>query len=97
MLGQFTVLFHDAGRPNPIPEPPSTSNTVDTLDEARELFRAWLTRSGNDYPCGGGSHPFADIVKTECWDEISYGDITGGDGVCRLYRADDGWIERENF
>jgi len=97
MLRQFTVLCHAPFEPGIIPEPPRPEITADNLEEARDIFRDWLERTGNDYPRTDGSHPYADVVKTECWDEISYGDITGGDGACRLYRADDGWIERESF
>lgn len=96
---RYTVLMNDGlGSSGAGPEGPSASNGADTLDEARNLFRVWLQDSGNDYTRADGyGQPWADVVHTDRWDGISYGDITGGDGVCRFERGPRGGIVRENF
>lgn len=98
-LGRYTVLMYDGIGPySPSPEPPSPHNTANTLAHARTLFRRWLRDSGNDYTRREGySQPWADIVLTDNWDGISYGDITGGDGIERLTRGPNGGIIREEF
>lgn len=97
-LGKFTVLTHSGLGDNPYPEAPTRENTVNTLTEAREFFRAWLRASGNDYTRAEGyGEAWADIVPTSNWDGISYGDVTGGDGVERLTRGPRGGVIRENF
>ncbi len=97
-LGRYTVLCHNGFNYHPAPEPPNEHNTTDTIEGARELFRAWLQASGNDYArAEGHGAPFADVVPTANWDGISYGDITGGDGVCLLERTREGQIEQAPY
>lgn len=97
-LPRYAVLMHDGFPSNPWPEPPSADNTVATIAEARRLFRSWLRDSGNDYTRAEGyGAPYADVVRTDMWDGVSYGDTTGGDGVCRFGRGPRGGIVRENF
>ena len=43
------------------------------------------------------AHPLRLAILTEMWDGVSYGDITGGDGVCRFERGPRGGIVRHNF
>lgn len=95
---KYTVLVHDGISPAYMPEPPSRDNGADTLTGAVTLFRAWLRNSGNDFARSDGyGQPWADVVLTASWDGISYGDVTGGDGICRLTRGPRGGTIRENF
>ncbi len=98
-LPRYTILVHDGiGPMGNMPEPPTEDNTVSTIDEARRWFTRWLRDSGNDYTRAEGyGQPFADVVHTERYDGISYGDVTGGDGVCRFERGPAGGIIRSNF
>jgi hypothetical protein len=96
---RYTVLTYDGLGPySPMPEAPADDNGAKTLADARALFKRWLRDSGNDYTRAEGyGQPWADVVLTESWDGISYGDVTGGDGVCRFERGTRGGIVRLNF
>lgn len=98
-IGKYVVLTHDGLGPySGSPEPPGRDNTVKTLKAARNLFRRWLRDSGNDYVRAEGyGQPWADVVLAANWDGISYGDITGGNGIERLERGPRGGITRSSF
>lgn len=88
---RYTVLLSDAlpGH-STLPAAPSTDNGADTLADARALFRAWLAESDTDST--RADELYADVVLTDAYDGISYGDITGGDGICRLTRGPRGGV-----
>lgn len=95
---KYTVLMYDGTSPSFAPEPPSQDTGADTLAGAVTLFRAWLRDSGSDHTRSGGhGQPWADVVLTASWDGTSYGDVTGGDAICRLMRGPRGGIVRKNF
>lgn len=98
-MSRYTVLAYDGIGPySGSPEAPSADNGADTLADARALFARWMRETGNDYQRAEGyGQPWADVVVTERWDGISYGDVTGGDGVCRFERGPRGGIVRHNF
>lgn len=98
-MNKFVVLMHDGiGPASPMPEPPGDHNTVATLAQARKLFGLWLYATGNDYlRAEGYGQPWADVVLLSSWDGVSYGDVTGGSGVCRFVRGPRGGILREGF
>lgn len=91
---RYTILFHDGFTNNPIPEPPNSDNQAATLADARRMFSRWLEESGNDYQRAEGyGEAYADVVLTECWDDISY-----GDGYAyRLTRGPKGGVHSERF
>lgn len=95
---KYTVLMYDGISPSFTPEPPSQDTGAATIADARRMFATWLRDSGNDYTRADGyGQPWADVVLTASWDGISYGDVTGGDGICRLMRGPRGGIVRKNF
>lgn len=97
--GRYVVLCYAPEGPHSYePEPPTTANTVTSLREARDMFAAWLTASGNDFTRSETyGQPWADVVLRDAWDGVSYGDITGGTGVLRFERARRGGIRRERY
>ncbi len=94
-MGKYTILAHDGIGPGPMgPEAPAPDNQVDSFREAERWFRAWLRDTGNDYTRADGyGAPFADVVPTDLWDGISYGD----NFLIRLERGPRGGVKRENF
>lgn len=93
MSGKYVIMFYDGLGPyNPWPDAPSTDNTCASLTDARRMFRAWLTDSGNDYRRAEGyGQPWADVYRVADWDGISYGDMMSA----RFTRAMRGGIVRE--
>ena len=98
---KYTVLFSDGIHgSNPMgPEAPRKDNQAATITEARELFRYIVKASMNDYVRAEGySEQWCEVVLTSSWDGISYGDITGGDGVCRfVYNTRRNTVRRESY
>ncbi len=96
---RYTVLTYDGIGPyGGFPEAPADHNGAHTLADAVKLFRAWMCETGNDYTRAEGyGQPWADVVLTSSWDGVSYGDITGGDGVMRLERGPRGGVNRLSF
>ena len=96
---KYTVLTYDGIGPYGAgPESPNVDNGADTLADAVQLFRRWMRESGNDYTRAEGyGEPWCDVVLTASWDGISYGDVTGGDGVMRLVRGPRGGIVRLSY
>lgn len=92
---RYTVIMNDGIGPGRIePEKPCNGNQANGLTEAKAMFREWLTSSGNDYyRAEGYDQPNAEIILTEHWDGISYGDYPW---TCLLVRGIHGGVNVES-
>jgi hypothetical protein len=92
---RYTVIFHDGiGPSSNEPERPCNTNQAATTVEARSMFREWLKASGNDYTRADGyDQACAEVIETDRWDGISYGDYPW---AFLLKRGKRGGIVREN-
>ncbi len=98
-MKKYTVLMYDGiGGGSLSPEPPAEDNQAASIAEATRMFGTWMRASGNDYQRAEGyGQPPGDVIHTASWDGISYGDVTGGTGVCRLERGPRGGVIRQDF
>lgn len=89
-MKKYTILFHDGVTPsNGYPEEPTDDNQAATMADARYMVSRLFHYSE--------PNAYADIVFSDAWDGISYGDITGGTGICRFSRGVRGGLIRKNF
>jgi hypothetical protein len=92
---KYTVIMNDGiGPSSNEPVKPVTSNQASSIDDAKRMFREWMRKSGNDYTRADGySQPGAEVILTENWDGISYGDHPW---TCLLVRGPNGGVVIEN-
>lgn len=92
---KYTVIMNDGiGPGSGEPEKPRNGNQADSIEEAVRMFRSWMRDSGNDYlRAAGYDQPGAEIILTENWDGISYGDWPW---TCLLVRGVRGGVKVES-